>query len=118
MKCVFWLTNAPARKSPNGCANTHHEVFSVFNEARGMTDDEVIEKAFTEDWILVTNDKDFGEMFFRERREHKGVILLRLEDERAANKIAVLQRLLENYAEKLPEQFFVATETRVRFAQS
>ncbi len=83
-----------------------------------MTDDEVIEKAFTEDWILITNDKDFGEMVFRERREHKGVIFLRLEDERAANKIAVLQRLLENYAEKLPKQFVVATETRVRFAQS
>ena len=83
-----------------------------------MTDDEVIEKAFTEDWILITNDKDFGEMVFRERREHKGVIFLRLEDERAANKIAVLQRLLENYAEKLPKQFVVATETRVRFTQS
>lgn len=95
----------------------NHEVFSVFDEARGIPDDKVIEKAFTEDWILVTNDKDFGEKVFRERREHKGVIFLRLEDERAANKIAVLQRLLENYADKLPEQFVVATETRVRFAK-
>ncbi len=62
-----------------------------------MEDDEVITKAFAENWILITNDKDFGEKIYRERRPHKGVVLLRLEDERAVNKIAILQRLLEGY---------------------
>lgn len=38
-----------------------HEVFSVFTFARGITDDDIIQKAFAEDWILITNDKDFGE---------------------------------------------------------
>ena len=38
-----------------------HEVFSVFEEARGMDDDAIIRKAFAENWILITNDKDFGE---------------------------------------------------------
>ena len=38
-----------------------HEVFSAFNEARGMQDADIIQKAFTDSWILVTNDKDFGE---------------------------------------------------------
>ena len=33
-----------------------HEVFSVFDEARGITDDEVLMKAFSENWILITND--------------------------------------------------------------
>ncbi len=36
-----------------------------------------------------------------------------LDEERAANKIAVIERLLENYAEKLPNRFVVITETRV-----
>lgn len=94
----------------------NHEVFSVFDEARGMTDDEVLTKAFVENRILITNDKDFGEMIFRERRNHHGVIFMRLDDERAANKIEVLRRLLENYAEKLSEQLVVVTETKVRFA--
>jgi predicted nuclease of predicted toxin-antitoxin system len=65
---------------------------------------------------LVTIDKDFGEMVFRERRKHHGVIFLRLDDERAANKIEVLRKLLENYSERLSEMFVVATETSVRFA--
>ena len=42
-----------------------HEVFSVYEEARGMEDDEVITKAFAENWILITNDKDFGEKIYR-----------------------------------------------------
>ena len=38
-----------------------HDVFSVFDDARGMTDDEVLAKAIAEQRILITNDKDFGE---------------------------------------------------------
>jgi hypothetical protein len=33
-------------------------------------------------------------------------------------KIEVLRLLLENYAEKLPDQFVVVTETQVRFAKT
>ena len=62
-----------------------HDVFSVFEQARGMDDDEVIDKAFVEDRILITNDKDFGEKVFRERRPPRGVVLLRLDDERFPN---------------------------------
>lgn len=95
-----------------------HEVFSVYDEARGMEDDLIIEKAFAENWILMTNDKDFGEKVHRERRPHRGVIFLRLEDERAVNKIETLRRLLEGYADRLADNFVVVTETRVRFAHA
>lgn len=94
-----------------------HEVFSVYDEARGLDDDDIIQKAQTEDWILITNDKDFGEKVYRERHLHKGVVFLRLDDERAVSKIETLRKLLENYADRLPDQFVVVTETRVRFAR-
>jgi predicted nuclease of predicted toxin-antitoxin system len=95
-----------------------HEIFSVFDESRGMEDDEVIQKSYNENWILITNDKDFGEKVYRERRPHRGVIFMRLEDERAANKIEVLRRLLEGYADNLADRFVVVTDTRVRFART
>ncbi len=94
-----------------------HEVFSVYDEARGINDGDVIEKAFAGNWILITNDKDFGEKVYREQRPHKGIILLRLEDERSANKIETIRRLLEKYPDRLANNFVVVTETRVRFAQ-
>ena len=112
----FLVDECTGSKVAEWLRDENHEVFSVFDEARGMTDDEVLAKALSENWILITNDKDFGEMVFRERRKHHGVIFLWLDDERATNKIEVLRQLLENYSEKLPEVFVVATETKVRFA--
>ncbi len=94
-----------------------HEVFSVYEEARGTDDDTILQKSFNENWILITSDKDFGEKVYRERQPHRGIIFLRLEDERSANKVAVLQSLLESYSDQVADNFVVATEKRVRFAK-
>ncbi len=94
----------------------NHDVISVYDEIRGADDTEVIQKACEQNRILITNDKDFGELVFREKKPHKGVILLRLEDEQASNKIAVLQRLLEKYEKSFSGNFIVVTETTVRIA--
>jgi predicted nuclease of predicted toxin-antitoxin system len=94
-----------------------YEVFSVYEQARGIPDDEIIAKANSEKWILITNDKDFEEKIFRYKQSHEGVILLRLDDERAKNKIDSLQKLLENHSDKVETNFIVVTENRVRIAQ-
>ncbi len=88
-----------------------HEVYSVFNEA-------IIRKAFSERWILITNDKDFGEKVYRNHYPHNGVILLRLEDERASVKIRVMDSLLSTYSHRLEGEFVVVSERDVRFARS
>ena len=95
-----------------------YEVFSVYEQARGMDDDAIIVKAFDEDWILITNDKDFGEKVYREHRSHRGVVFLRLKDESASNKLETLRRLLEAYSDRLTDCFVVVSETRVRFAKN
>jgi len=96
----------------------NHEVFSVYEEARGMTDDEIIQKAFTENWILITNDKGFGEKVYRECHPHRGLIFLRLDDEQASSKIETIRQLLEQYADRLADQFVVVTATQVRFGHT
>jgi predicted nuclease of predicted toxin-antitoxin system len=68
-------------------------------------------------WTLTTNDKDFGEKEYRDGQLHRGVILLRLEDESASSKIKVFERLLEVYKDRLQDSFVVVTEKQVRFAQ-
>ena len=82
-----------------------------------MQDDNILQKAVDEKWILITNDKDFGEKVFRERRLHHGIIFMRLADERASNKIEVLRRLLDSHASRILDQYIVVTEKRVRFAK-
>ena len=95
----------------------NHEVFSVFEESRGINDEDIIQKAASENWILITNDKDFGDKVYRDGRLHRGIILLRLADESSVSKIQVISRLLENYTDRLSDSFVVVTENQVRFAR-
>jgi len=92
----------------------HHNVLSIYEDFRGLNDDEILQKSFEDNRILITNDKDFGEMVFRQRKSHSGVILLRLDDERSTNTIEVLDMLLGRYASQLVGNFVVATESTVR----
>jgi predicted nuclease of predicted toxin-antitoxin system len=95
----------------------NHDVVSVYEQAQGLPDDAVIGLATDDDRILITNDKDFGEKAYRDRQSHRGVILLRLEDDRPASKIAVLSRALALYGQRIQGSFVVVSERRVRFAR-
>ena len=95
-----------------------HEVFSVYEESRGMDDKAILSKSHSENWILITNDKDFGERVNRENQLHHGVVLLRLKDERSTSKIESLERLLTEYADQLTDAFVVVTELRIRFERT
>jgi len=95
-----------------------HDVFSVYDETRGIDDNKIIEIAQAEERILITNDRGFGEKVFRERRPHHGVVFLRLANERSANKIRVLDQLISQHSDALSSRFVVVTETRIRFAKT
>lgn len=45
---------------------------------KGITDDQVLDLANSSNSLLLTEDKDFGELIYRQRRVHCGVILIRL----------------------------------------
>jgi predicted nuclease of predicted toxin-antitoxin system len=94
-----------------------HDVFSVYEHARGMADEAVLAKAFAENRILITNDKDFGEKVHRERLPHHGVVLLRLENETDSIKIQVMGEILALHADVIAEHFLVATEKKLRVSR-
>ena len=53
------------------------DIISVIEFSVGLTDREVLDLANREDRILVTFDKDFGELIVRKKARVKGLILLR-----------------------------------------
>jgi len=55
-----------------------HMVLCVTEMNPGISDDEVLGKAEKEPAILITTDKDFGELVFRLQQTTNGVILVRL----------------------------------------
>ena len=69
--------------------NQNNEVFSVFEDWRAASDFEIIEKCQNEKYILITSDKDFGEMVFRSRKPHNGIIFLRCDPNSFKKRIEV-----------------------------
>lgn len=94
-----------------------HEVYSVYDSSPGVDDEIILKKLYSENRILITLDKDFGEKIYRDNCLHHGVILLRLEDERPANAIAVLRHALRQLGPTIEDHFVVVTETKIRIAR-
>ena len=95
-----------------------HDVCSITELLRGASDASILLTAQEEHRILVTSDTDFGELVYRVGQHHAGIILLRLDDERNANKIRVLRKLLKQHAEDLSDTFVVVTEKTVRIRRT
>ena len=74
----------------------------------------IIQRAIKEQRIIVTNDKDFGELVFRFRLFPKGVILLRLKDESAKNKVKIIKSILREHLHQLEGNFLIVTEKQIR----
>jgi len=77
-------------------------------------DASILARAGQEGRIIVTNDKDFGKLVFRTAQAAAGVILLRLRDESSANRVRVMQAVLQQCGEALPNSFIVAQEGHIR----
>jgi predicted nuclease of predicted toxin-antitoxin system len=94
-----------------------YEAYSVYTENKGAEDDWILEKAIKENYIVITNDKDFGMLVFKKGKGHRGVIFLRLQRESTENKIETIKKVLEQCREKLPYSFIVASEDFVRISK-
>jgi predicted nuclease of predicted toxin-antitoxin system len=61
----------------NFLLKNNFDVISVFDEFRSASDEFILAKCYNESFIIITSDKDFGEMVFRQNLKHCGIILLR-----------------------------------------
>ena len=72
-----------------------HQVIYVVEREPGIDDDAVLAWSVGTKAVLVTADKDFGEMVFRQRRASAGVLLLRLAGVQPASKAALVGHVVE-----------------------
>lgn len=92
-----------------------HEAYSITEESPGINDGTILSRAHREQLTLITTDKDFGELIFRQQLPHSGIILLRLDDETVEHKIAILKNFLKTtLVPTLTTQFVVITENGIR----
>ncbi|MEJ2168077.1 MAG: DUF5615 family PIN-like protein [Desulfobacterales bacterium] len=80
-----------------------------------MPDREIIRLAALEQRIVITMDKDFGELVYHSGLHHSGILLLRLEDATGSEKQKVIAKILEKHAENLENNFCVYQNKKFRF---
>ena len=80
----------------------------------GMGDEEIIRIAVTQNRMIITMDKDFGELVYHSSIEHSGVLLLRLEDATGTEKLQVVKHILSNYANRIRDCFCVFQKDKFR----
>jgi predicted nuclease of predicted toxin-antitoxin system len=91
-----------------------HEVLWIRETAPGSRDDEVLARAAAESRLLVTFDKDFGELVFRRgAKASQGVVLFRIAQPSAT---AVAERVATVLASRddWPGHFSVVEDSTIR----
>ena len=91
-----------------------HDVLYVAETATGLNDSAVIALAFREKRLLLTEDKDFGDLVFRRERAVPGVVLMRVGSENPVRKTLRLNAAIERYGEELFGRYTVIEEGRFR----
>jgi predicted nuclease of predicted toxin-antitoxin system len=92
----------------------NHDVVYVAELAPSITDDEVLRTANDQSAVLVTADKDFGELVFRQGAVHSGVVLLRLAGLANATKGEIVAEVCRLRATELIGAFTVVSHGQVR----
>lgn len=91
-----------------------HDVMAVAEVARGAKDREVIRLGSEEGRLLLTEDKDFGQLVYAEGSGLKGVVLLRFPAPARSRAPAAVLALVSEHAERLPRSFVVLEPGRAR----
>lgn len=91
-----------------------HDVVYVAELSPSMEDDQVLQYANERDALLVTADKDFGELVFRLGKVHRGVVLLRLAGLSAAVKAETVASVFREHSAELVGAFSVVSSGALR----
>jgi predicted nuclease of predicted toxin-antitoxin system len=82
--------------------------------SRGRPDAAILEAASRAGQILITNDKDFGELVFRKHHRSVGVILVRLPGRTPSTRARLVTHAVQRYGGDLLGAFVVIGPRTVR----
>lgn len=79
-----------------------------------IPDEDLLNLANTEKRVLITNDKDFGELIFLQKKFSVGTILFRVKGQQVDDKVKLIKKLLDKYSGKILNHFIVITKDKIR----
>jgi predicted nuclease of predicted toxin-antitoxin system len=94
-----------------------HEVFSIAEMEPSISDEAVLAIANQRGAVLLTADKDFGELVFRQGRVSAGVLLMRLAGLSPATKATMVSAVIREHTSELSHAFTVVSPGMIRIRQ-
>lgn len=91
-----------------------HDVGYVAEMSPGIMDEEVLILANNENILLLTADKDFGELIFRQGYVKRGIVLYRLAGLSPQEKAEIVSLAIAEHSDDLLKSFSVVMERAVR----
>jgi predicted nuclease of predicted toxin-antitoxin system len=91
-----------------------HEVLYVAEMSPGLSDEDVLQQANGRGATLLTSERDFGELVFRQGFAESGVVLLRLAGLTQERKAAITAAVLRTHGEALRNCFTVVSKGSIR----
>ncbi len=92
--------------------NGHNVRYTM--QGMGITDSIVLELANQQKTLVITDDKDFGELVIRHRQQTSGVMLIRLPGLPPLQKAEIVAHVIEQYGDQLINAMCVVTPQKVR----
>jgi len=94
--------------------NQGFTVTYIAEKEPSLADDLVLSIARSESAILLTADKDFGELIYRRGQLSAGVILIRLPRLTPQERAFLIEQIIKDHLDTLSKYFCVITDKRVR----
>ena len=91
-----------------------HDVAYVLERQTGISDEEVLQNAFVEGRISLTEGKDFGELIYRLKKPAYGIILIRIDVQERHEKWPRLEALITKHGDRLTGHFVVVDLNKYR----
>ncbi|HET9802726.1 MAG TPA: DUF5615 family PIN-like protein [Candidatus Acidoferrum sp.] len=110
----FVADESCARPVVQALRDAGHDVVAIAELARGATDDQVLDLALKEKRVLITEDRDFGELVYARRRSSAGVILVRFPSQARRAKSATVIEAVSRLGSRLRDAFTVVEPGRAR----
>ena len=110
----FLVDESSGKKLHEYLLRDNHDSKYVGDLIPSASDEDVLKIAKKENRILITNDKDFGELIFRLYRNSSGVIFLRLRNDSPENRQRYVSAVIKNLSNKLIHSFVIVNENQIR----
>jgi predicted nuclease of predicted toxin-antitoxin system len=91
-----------------------YDVVTVRDRNPRLLDIDVLAWAVSENRLVLTMDKDLGELVYLSGQPHAGILLLRLEDADSAGKVRIVSAIVTAYGDQLAAHFSVYQDGKLR----